>query len=98
MICQHCKKNDTWTLALLLEGKNIVAFKSVFRIKYKADRSIDKYKAQHVAKGYIQIYGIDYYETFLSVAKLDTLRVLLCLVGVVLCLVANLDWLLHQLI
>lgn len=42
-----------------------------------------------MAKGYTQTYGIDYQETFSLVAKLNTVRVLLSLV-------ANLDWPLHQ--
>ena len=43
-----------------------------------------------MAKGFTQTYGIDYLETFSPVAKLNTVRVLLSLV-------ANLDWPLHQL-
>jgi hypothetical protein len=62
----------------------------IFPIKYKADGSIDRYKARLVAKAYAQTYGIDYQETFSPIAKLNTVRVLLSLV-------ANLDWPLHQL-
>ena len=63
--------------------------KWVFSIKHKADGSVERYKAKLVAKGYIQTYGIDYQETFSPVVKLNTVRVLLSLV-------ANLDWSLHQ--
>lgn len=56
---------------------------------YKTDRSIDQYKTRLVAKGYIQIYGIDYQKTFSPIAKLDIVKVLLSLV-------ANLNWLLHH--
>ena len=54
-------------------------------MKYKSDRTIDRYKARLVAKGYAQTYGIDYQETFALVAKMNT-------VIVILSLAINLDW------
>lgn len=42
-----------------------------------------------MAKGYSQTYGVDYQEMLSPVAKLNTIRVLLSIV-------ANLDWPLHQ--
>ena len=43
-----------------------------------------------VAKGFTQTYGVDYQETFAPVAKLNSVRILLSLV-------ANFKWPLHQL-
>ncbi|WJZ96496.1 hypothetical protein VitviT2T_015178 [Vitis vinifera] len=84
------KKNNTWKLVPLPKGKKLVGCKWVFSIKYKADRSIDRYKARLVEKGFTLTHGIDYSETLSPVAKLNTVRVLLSLA-------ANLDWPLHQL-
>ena len=49
----------------------------VYKVKYNADGSINRYKAQLVAKSYTQIHDIDYDETFALVSKMATMRVLL---------------------
>ena len=74
----------------LPEGKTPVGYKWVFTVKYNSDGLLERYKARLVAKGFTQTYGIDYLETFSPVAKLNTVRVLLSIV-------VNLDWPLHQL-
>ena len=38
---------------------------------------MDRLKARLIAKGYTQIYGSDYYDTFSPVAKMTSVRVLL---------------------
>lgn len=45
--------------------------------EYNFDGPIGRYKARIVAKGYTQMYGIDYDETFASVVKVNTVKVLL---------------------
>ena len=56
--------NNTWELVKMPKEKNAIGCKWVYKIKHKADGSIERYKARLVVKGYTQQVGIDYNETF----------------------------------
>lgn len=52
--------NGTWSLVPSTSSMNIVGSKWVFRLKQKADGSLERHKARLVAKGYNQQHGLSY--------------------------------------
>lgn len=48
------QQNGTWPLVLANPRMNIVGFKWVYKLKYRADGSIEHYKARPVAKSFHQ--------------------------------------------
>ena len=69
----------TWDIVERPTNTNIVSSKWVFKIKKNAAGEIDKYKARLVARGFTQIYGVDYYDTYAPVARLASLRLILAI-------------------
>ena len=88
---QALEANGTREIVRLLDGKKNCWQQMVFTMIYKSNGSIDRYKATLVAQGFTQTQRLDYEETLALIAnKLNSIRVLLSLV-------VNLDWKLHQL-
>ena len=76
---QALKQNHTWDLTTLPISKTPIGCKWVYRIKLKADGTVDRYKARLVAKGYTQREGLDFIKTFSPIAKTVSAKVVLAL-------------------
>ena len=78
--------NGTWRLvhiSTMPKGKRLIRTKWVYALKFKPDTNgamiIDKFKARLVAMGFSQVKDVDYIETFASVMRTKSFRVLLVL-------------------
>ena len=72
-------KNDVWDIVLRLEGKSIVTYKWIFKIKHTTDKSVEKYKARFLARGFSQREGVDYDETFAPISWFTSIRTIIAL-------------------
>ena len=68
--------NQVWTLIDPPEGIVPIGCKWIFKRKISVDGKVETYKARLVAKGFHQRQGVDYEETFSSVAMLISIRIL----------------------
>ena len=69
------KENDTFEETLLPDGRTAIGGRWVYA-KKEGPEGEEIYKSRYVAKGYSQVKGIDYEETFSPTAKLTSLRML----------------------
>jgi phage-related holin len=76
-------------LIKLPSGKKSVGCRWIYKIKYKSDDFVERYKAMLVAKDYTQTYDINYKEIFAPIAKMNIVLILMSVA-------TNCDWLLFQ--
>lgn len=78
-------------LASHTSNLHVICSKWVLKSKLKPDGSLDHLKSRLVAKGYHQVNGVDYIETFSLVIKPDTIWLILFTTLVKKCFIQQLD-------
>ncbi|CAI7923529.1 unnamed protein product [Closterium sp. NIES-54] len=71
----------TWELVKRPRGVNIMKNRWVLTTKYRLDDTVEHEKARLVVKGFTQVCGADYDETYLPVRSYVTLRIFLIIVA-----------------
>ena len=69
-----------WELISAPTDAVIVGCRWIFTLKSRLDGSVDRYKVRFMAKGYTQTYGIDYFETFSPIVRMNSIRILFSIV------------------
>jgi hypothetical protein len=68
------EKNKTWDLVPRPNNKNVIGTKWVYRNKLNEDGQIVRNKARLVCKGYAQVEGVEFEETFSPVARIEAIK------------------------
>ena len=70
---ESMEENQVWDLVDLPDGCRTVDCKWLFKVKTDMDGNPYIYKARLVARGFLQIYGVDFVETFSPVASVRSI-------------------------
>ena len=70
-------ENKVWTLVDLPDDRQAIENKWIFKRKTNTDSSVTIYKARIVAKGFRQVQGVDYDESFSPISMLESVRIML---------------------
>jgi hypothetical protein len=82
-------KNSAWEIVPRLVDKSVVGSRWIYKVKQAADGSVEKYKARFVARGFSQIKGMNYDETFAPIARYSSIRYIFAIS-------AQMGWRIHQ--
>ncbi|GKA08174.1 retrotransposon protein, putative, ty1-copia subclass, partial [Tanacetum coccineum] len=74
---QSMMDNMVWVMVDLPSGCKTVGSNWIFEKKTDMDGIVHTYKAHFVTKGYTQLYGVDYKETFSPIADIRAIRILI---------------------
>lgn len=71
-------KSKVWKVVYKPKDKKIIQSKLIYKLKNDNDGS-KRYKARLVARAFSQSYGVNYFEAFSPVARIQSLRMLIAL-------------------
>ncbi|XP_075107034.1 putative mitochondrial protein AtMg00820 [Nicotiana tabacum] len=69
--------NHIWYVVPIPIGKKAIGSKWAYKIKFRADGSVERYKARLVVRGDTQTAGIDYNKSFSPMIKMTTVKCLI---------------------
>ena len=72
-------RNSVWDVVTRPENKLAVSSWWLYKVKKATDGSVENHKVGFVARGFSQVEGIDYDETFSYVARYSSIRSILAL-------------------
>jgi hypothetical protein len=71
------EKNDTWELVQRPKDKNVIGTKWVYKNILKEYGQVTRNKDRLVCKGYAQVEGVEFEETFALVSRMEAIRLFL---------------------
>ena len=69
--------NEIWNLMRPPTDREVIPGKWVYEVKLGPSGQVNKYNARYAEKGFKQVKGLDYIETFAPTCKPETFRILL---------------------
>ena len=72
-------ENKVWTLVDLLDERQAIKNKWIFKKKTDTDGNVTVYKARLITKGFQQVQGVDYDETSSPIAILKSVQIMLAI-------------------
>jgi len=72
-------RNNTWELTKLPANKKTIDVKWIFKLKLNLNDEVVKHKARLVARGFMQKFGLNYFEMYAHVARLETVRLIVAI-------------------
>ncbi len=81
-------QNYVWDVVPRPQDNSVVSSRWLYKVKKATNGSVEKHKVRFVARGFSQVEGIDYDETFAPVASYSSIRSMLALL-------AQMGWKIH---